>query len=173
MAFHIGTRTFGGSSVLKSAQNLAELTKLGCTVVHEVDAQTMSEHPLLKPMCFDRIVFNFPHAGFVYQENDIRQIELHKDVVSGFLKSARNMVSDDGEIHVTHKNSHPYNLWEIVKLAEKVNLQLVEKVPFYAYHYLGYVNKRGSGVRCDQSFPVGDCSTFKFAKASVVDLLGL
>lgn len=28
--------------------------------------------------------------------------------------------------------------------------------------YPGYSNKRGEGDRCDQPFPLGECSTFKF-----------
>lgn len=82
------------------------------------------------------------------------------------------MVSQDGEIHVTHKNAHPFNNWKVVKLAEELaKLVLVEKVPFYLFEYPGYINKRGSGHRCDQSFPVGDCSTFKFSKACDVESL--
>lgn len=41
-------------------QNLRELEDLGCLVMHEVDAHTMSKHPLLNQNLFDRIVFNFP-----------------------------------------------------------------------------------------------------------------
>lgn len=83
------------------------------------------------------------------------------------------MVTQNGEIHVTHKNVYPFNNWEIVKLAEKANLQLVEEVPFCKWDYVGYVNKRGSGFRCDQTFPVGDCSTFKFSHACDVDSIVL
>ncbi|KAG5053403.1 hypothetical protein AAZV13_02G253300 [Glycine max] len=156
----------------RASTNLNELENLGCTIVHEVDVHTMNKHPLLQRKYFDRIVFNFPHAGFVYREHDSCQIELHKHVVLGFLKSARQMVSQDGEIHVTHKNAHPFNNWKVVKLAEELaKLVLVERVPFYLFEYPGYINKRGSGHRCDQSFPVGDCSTFKFSKACDVESL--
>jgi len=60
---------------LRASTNLKELENLGCTIVHEVDAHTMSEHPLLKTKFFDRIVFNFPHAGFDYHEHEMCQIE--------------------------------------------------------------------------------------------------
>lgn len=51
-------------------------------------------------------------------------------------------------------------MWEIEKLANEVGLGLLEKVPFYSWDYPGYKNKRGNGGRCDESFPIGACSTF-------------
>lgn len=48
---------------------LKVLDELGCTIVHEVDATMMSQHPLVCNKSFDRIVFNFPHAGFVYKDS--------------------------------------------------------------------------------------------------------
>lgn len=59
----------------RASTNLNELENLGCTIVHEVDVHTMNKHPLLQRKYFDRIVFNFPHAGFVYREHDSCQIE--------------------------------------------------------------------------------------------------
>lgn len=88
----------------------------------------------------------------------------HQELVRGFLKSAVNMLKENGEIHVTHKTAYPFNRWEIEMLGVGFGLRLVEKVPFYLWHYPGYQNKRGDGSRCDESFPVGVCSSFKFAK---------
>ncbi|XP_031280350.1 disease resistance protein RPM1-like [Pistacia vera] len=135
--------------------NLIELKERGRTVVHGVDANTMSYHPLLCGKSFDRIVFNFLHAGFMYKENSYQQIEMHQNLVMrGFLRSARNMLKEKWEVHVTHKTSNPFDRWEIEKLAAEVGLSLVEKARFYEYYYPGYKNKRGSGYRCDESFPV-------------------
>jgi 25S rRNA (uracil2634-N3)-methyltransferase len=55
--------------------NLKELKKRRCTVLFRVDAHTMFRHPHLRSKLFDRIVFNFPHAGFIGQEAEKRQIE--------------------------------------------------------------------------------------------------
>ncbi|MED6172729.1 hypothetical protein PIB30_052697 [Stylosanthes scabra] len=147
-----------------ASTNLDELEKLGCTLVHEVTCHGMNYHPVLENKLFDRIVFNFPHAGFPAKESDLRHIMRHKEVVKGFLKSAREMLKEDGEVHVTHKTAYPYCEWEIVELAKEVELSLVEEVPFELYGYPGYINKRGDGSRCNQSFPVGQCSTYKFSK---------
>ncbi|XP_028081873.1 uncharacterized protein At4g26485 [Camellia sinensis] len=147
-----------------ASDNLKQLQDLGCTILHEIDGTTMSLHPRLGFQLFDRIVFNFPHAGFTLSEHSSIQIMLHQDVVKGFLSSASGMLTDNGEVHVTHKTAHPFNLWEIDKLAEEVGLCLVEEAWFSRYDYPGYVNKRGDGHRSNDTFPVGACTTFKFAK---------
>ncbi|XVF76967.1 hypothetical protein PTKIN_Ptkin14bG0002500 [Pterospermum kingtungense] len=147
-----------------AAANLKALEDLGCTIVHEVDANTMSQHALLKSNLFDRIVFNFPHAGFFDSEHSTYQIELHKNVVRGFLRNAYDMLKENGEVHITHKTAHPFSKWNIVKLANEVGLVLLNQVPFSMWDYPGYENKRGDGIRCDESFPVGQCSTFSFKK---------
>ncbi|KAK4275259.1 hypothetical protein QN277_018374 [Acacia crassicarpa] len=74
------------------------------------------------------------------------------------------MVSEDGEIHVTHKTAYPYSEWKIEEIAEEVGLCFVEEVPFHKWDYEGYCNKKGSGNNRSKSFPVGECSTFKFMK---------
>ncbi|XP_061342204.1 uncharacterized protein At4g26485-like [Gastrolobium bilobum] len=148
----------------RASTNLNELENLGCTIVHEVDAHTMGEHPLLQMKSFDRIVFNFPHAGFVYFEHTSWQIHLHQGLVRGFLKSAKKILSNGGEIHLTHKTAHPFSKWEIVELAKEVELFLDEEVPFLIWDYPGYINRRGSGYNCEGTFPIGACSTFKFSK---------
>ncbi|XP_042499809.1 uncharacterized protein At4g26485-like [Macadamia integrifolia] len=146
-------------------ENLEELEKLGCTILNEVACHTMTNHPSLEDMKFDRIIFNFPHAGYHYlygRESEQGQIELHQEVVKGFLSSARDMLTSKGEVHVTHKTSYPFYLWEVEKLAEEVGLNLTEEVEFELLDYPGYENKRGDKGSSNDSFPVGRCSTFKF-----------
>ncbi|KAL6201841.1 hypothetical protein ACLB2K_025553 [Fragaria x ananassa] len=150
-------------------RNLTELEDMGCVILHEVDVHTMSQHPLLLDQLFDRIVFNFPHAGFVFMENQKSQIKLHQDLVRRFFNSACEMLKGSGEVHVTHKTSHPFSKWEIVKLAEEVGLCLVEEASFSRGDYPGYLNKRGSGKKCNRTFPIGLCSTYKFAKLPLLE----
>lgn len=55
--------------------NLDFLEEMGATIIHKVDASTMRKHRELKHFKFDRIVFNFPHAGFsTRREHDEYQI---------------------------------------------------------------------------------------------------
>ncbi|CAK7323944.1 unnamed protein product [Dovyalis caffra] len=150
----------------EAATNFRELEDLGCTIMREVDARSMSEHPLLSQILFDRIVFNFPATALERSESNIRQIEKHRRLMKGFLGSAHDMLEENGEIHVTHKTTEPYSKWEIEKLAEDVGLCLVEKVRFRRSEYPGYSNKRGSGARADETFPAGNCCTFKFGRTT-------
>lgn len=88
---------------------------------------------------------------------------LNKALVKGFLKNAKSLLKDgEGEIHVTHKEGDPYNKWELVKKAQKIGLFLHQVVPFCKQDYPGYENKRAQGNLSDVSFPLGDCSTYKF-----------
>lgn len=89
---------------------------------------------------------------------------LHKDVLRGYFTSASEMLTDSGEVHVTHKTAHPYSKWNIVNLAEEAGLYLVEEAEFTRGDYPRYINKKGSGIKCNRTFRVGQCSTYKFAK---------
>lgn len=111
---------------------------------------------------FDRIIFNFPHAGFHGKEDNIKLIEKHRNLVRGFFRNAKSMLRADGEIHVNHKTTAPFCHWNIEELARRNSLVLIERVEFKIEDYPGYNNKRGDSNRCDEPFPLGECSTFKF-----------
>ncbi|KAF5730438.1 hypothetical protein HS088_TW19G00027 [Tripterygium wilfordii] len=119
----------------KVAENLKQLRELGCKILHKVNAHSMSQNRKLNRELFDRIVFNFPHAGFRYAENWDQQIELHKQLVKG---------------------------WNVKELAEEAGLELSNEVEFDKRSYPGYVNKRGDGSGSDRQFLVGESSTFMF-----------
>ncbi|WVY91887.1 hypothetical protein V8G54_037401, partial [Vigna mungo] len=68
----------------------------------------MSKHYILSRKRFDRIVYNFPHAGFSHDKNSIEMIKKHQYLVMGFLQNAKLMLEKDGEIHVTHKKDPPF-----------------------------------------------------------------
>lgn len=54
----------------RAKSNLDNLKKLGACILHGVDATTMDRHSDLGTRKFDRIIFNFPHAGFYGNEED-------------------------------------------------------------------------------------------------------
>jgi hypothetical protein len=87
---------------------------------------------------------------------------MHRDLVDGFFRNARGMLQAGGEIHVNHKTTAPFCQWNIEELASQNSLVLAECVDFKIEDYPGYKNKRGDGSRCDEPFPLGECSTFKF-----------
>ncbi|GMN36697.1 hypothetical protein TIFTF001_006219 [Ficus carica] len=147
----------------KGMRNVMELEEMGCLVLFGVDAKQMSQHFFLKTQRFNRIVYNFPHVGFLYPEDSCCQIQMNKTLVKEFLKNAKALLrKDDGEIHITHKEGDPYNKWNLEKKAEKIGLSLNEIVPFRKGDYPGYDNKRAQGCNADAPFHLGDCSTYKF-----------
>ncbi|CAA7015439.1 unnamed protein product [Microthlaspi erraticum] len=147
----------------KARSNLEALKKLGASLLHGVDATKLQFHPDLHFRRFDRIIFNFPHAGFhSSKESDSHLIQKHRALLFGFFHGASRMLRADGEIHVSHKNKAPFCHWKLEELASKCSLVLKQCVAFEKSEYPGYENKRGDGSRCDQPFILGDCSTFKF-----------
>ncbi|KAJ0986949.1 hypothetical protein J5N97_005305 [Dioscorea zingiberensis] len=149
-----------------STAHLQELEELQCLILHEVDVNDMHEHETLKNMKFDRIIFNFPHAGHdpFYKERDKELIMRHRELLEAFFKSASKMLSEGGQVHVTHRNDYPYKRWKLEKLAKKAGLVLVEMVEVIKAAYPGYHNKRGGGIKSNKKFPWTDESfTFKFS----------
>ncbi|KAJ1290118.1 hypothetical protein BS78_02G218200 [Paspalum vaginatum] len=146
----------------KAESNKMELKRLGATVIHGVDATEMRFHTDLKNKRFDRIIFNFPHAGFKGKEDDMHMINSHRLLVWGFFSNARHLVRRYGEIHVTHKSGLPYDRWNLEHLASEASLAMIDKVLFQKKDYPGYNQKRGDSKRCDEPFDLGVCYTFKF-----------
>ncbi|KAF7141674.1 hypothetical protein RHSIM_Rhsim06G0233400 [Rhododendron simsii] len=142
--------------------NLVKLVKLGAYLLHEVDATSMKLHTDLQMRKFDRIIFNFPHAGFYGKEDNKDLIKMHREIVHGFFRNARGMLRANGEIHVNHKTTTPFNLWNLEELASQNSLALIGCVDFKAEDYPGYNNKKGNGLNSDDPFPLGACSTYKF-----------
>ncbi|EXC15617.1 hypothetical protein L484_006881 [Morus notabilis] len=145
-------------------EHLVDLKKRGCLVLHEVDVHDMNRHRKLKSLKFDVIIFNFPHAGHVSWlcETDGILIERHKNLLRAFFGSASGMVKEDGEVHVTHRDDYPYNLWEVEKQAQRAGFVLKEKVEFVKQNYPGYHHKRGGFIEGNKKFPLEDPFTFKF-----------
>ncbi|CAA7015437.1 unnamed protein product [Microthlaspi erraticum] len=106
----------------KARSNLETLKRLGASLLHGVDATKLQLHPDLHFRRFDRVIFNFPHAGFHGRESDSNLIQKHKKLVFGFFHGARHMLRADGEIHVSHKNKAPYCHWKLEELASKCSL---------------------------------------------------
>jgi len=59
----------------EAESNVMKLKSLETTVLHGIDVKTMKSHSDLKNRRFDRIVFNFPHAGFKGREDQVHMIK--------------------------------------------------------------------------------------------------
>ncbi|KAL8264444.1 hypothetical protein R6Q59_022574, partial [Mikania micrantha] len=147
-----------------SKPHLEELESLGCKLLYKVDVYKMHTHPNLKNKKFDIIIYNFPHAGHYDHlcERDPELIEMHKELVEAYFKSASKMLTAGGEVHLRHRDDPPYNRWNVVFLASKAGLTLKEKVDFYKSDYPGYHNKRGGDINANKAFPIVCAYTFTF-----------
>lgn len=152
-----------GKKYRNGVENVRELEERGCIVLHGVDATQMSQHYFLSTQRFDRVIYNFPHVGFMFPEDSICQIKMNKQLVKGFLMNAKLLLmSPAGEVHVSHKEGEPYSQWDLAKKAAKVGLAFHQKVPFRRTDYPGYSNKRADGFYADNSFPLFLASTYVF-----------
>ncbi|GLJ48967.1 hypothetical protein SUGI_1033150, partial [Cryptomeria japonica] len=62
------------SSFSSAKESLEHLKRCGTTFLHGVDSTVMNKLEILRMRMFDRIVFNFPHAGFSQSEKDKKVI---------------------------------------------------------------------------------------------------
>nr|GLL38285.1 uncharacterized protein LOC109178068 [Ipomoea trifida] len=134
---------------------LKELKERGCKVIHDVDATSMADHPSLMGSTFDRIIFNFPYAGFFNDSSPESKIGFHQSMIWMFLGNAKQMISQNGEIHITHKTNG-----YIVPLGIQQGLELVDSVEFNVSDYPGYSNKYAFGG--DDSFDCYPSKTYMF-----------
>ncbi|KAL3734558.1 hypothetical protein ACJRO7_023845 [Eucalyptus globulus] len=104
----------------------------------------MTQRPILEDKSFDQIVSNFLHAEFCGCEHSSSKLSMrHQELVRGFLKCTKPKLTKDGKVHLTQKTAHPFDKWELEKLAEEPGLRSVENAQFTEWDYLGYCNKTG------------------------------
>ncbi|KAH6768133.1 hypothetical protein C2S51_013469 [Perilla frutescens var. frutescens] len=140
--------------------NLVELSIRNCRVMHEINATTMANDSRLSGMKFDRIIYNFPFAGFFKGLSRDAQLRRHRSLVSGFMENAKEMLSENGEIHITHKTNEFHKEWKLEVVASIHRLMLVEAVDFNHLDYQGYNTKCGFGG--DNNFNCYPSKTYKF-----------
>ncbi|KAL9147129.1 hypothetical protein ABFS82_13G154500 [Erythranthe guttata] len=143
-----------------AASNIDKLKSRGCQVMHEIDATVMASKKPFKDLKYDRIVFNFPFAGF-YKSYSIKyQLFRHKGLVNQFMRNAREMISEDGEIHISHKTNAFHIDWDLESIASLHRLRLIEAVKFNLGDYPGYHTKCWFGG--DNYFNCNPSRTYKF-----------
>ncbi|KAG8385978.1 hypothetical protein BUALT_Bualt03G0101300 [Buddleja alternifolia] len=144
----------------KFMSNFKQLRSRSCKVMHEIDATKMASHELLGHLTFDRIIYNFPFAGFFKELSRKAQIRRHRKLVNQFLKNAKEMLSENGEIHISHKTNDFHNEWKLEAMASSHRLRLIDAVDFNHLDYPGYNTKCGFGS--DNNFNCYPSKTYKF-----------
>ncbi|KAK9154679.1 hypothetical protein Sjap_002159 [Stephania japonica] len=161
LATSLNTQDFLKKNYGQAMSNIQSLRSRGCKVIHEVNATEMAGYKNLNVVKYDRIVFNFPHAGFSYKEYSVTyQVRKHQNLVSLFMANAAEMIEETGEIHISHKCNKFFEQWGLQKLAEENGLVMMEEVKFNLSDYPGYNTKYGYGG--DKNFNCNPSKTYKF-----------
>ena len=96
-----------------AAENASTLRALGARVLYGVDATRLPGVQGASAGGFDRVVFNFPHAGAGIKDQK-RNIETNQALLRGFFTTAPALLASGGEIHVTLAHGPPYDSWDCV-----------------------------------------------------------
>ncbi|KAL0353468.1 UNVERIFIED_CONTAM: Heavy metal-associated isoprenylated plant protein 41 [Sesamum angustifolium] len=160
IATSLDSKEFLKKNYQKASSNINELRIRGCKVMHGIDATKMATHELLGHLTFDRIIYNFPFAGFFKNLSRQSQLRRHRRLVSLFLKNAKEMISEEGEIHISHKTNDFHIEWKLEAVAASHRLRLIEAVNFNHLDYPGYNTKCGFGG--DNNFNCNPSKTYKF-----------
>ncbi|KAK9152328.1 hypothetical protein Syun_010637 [Stephania yunnanensis] len=146
VATSLNSQDFLKKNYGQAMSNIQSLRSRGCKVIHKVNATEMAGHMKLNAVKYDRIVYNFPHAGFSNKESVTDEKWKHKNLVSLFMANAKMMIEEKGEIHISHKCNQYLEQWGLRKLAKKNGLVVMEEVKFNLSDYPGYNTKYGFGV---------------------------
>ncbi|KAL6999081.1 25S rRNA (uracil2634-N3)-methyltransferase [Sarracenia purpurea var. burkii] len=160
IATSLNSEGFLSSNYKSAMSNIQILRSRGAKVMHDVDATQMANSFLFQGMTFDRIVFNFPHAGF-FRESRRSQLRRHRNLARLFMVNAKKMIDAGiGEIHISHKSNGFFRDWNLEQLASSEGLMVLEKVNFNVIDFPGYHTKYGYGG--DKDFDCNPSKTYKF-----------
>ncbi|KAH7861039.1 hypothetical protein Vadar_020869 [Vaccinium darrowii] len=160
IATSLNSTGFLSNNYRSAMSNIQSLRSRGAKVMHEVDATKLANQILLQGMTFDRIVFNFPLSGFFPDELRESKLRRERKLVRLFIANAREMITERGEIHVTHKSNAFFRDWRLEELASSEGLQLIDEVHFNYTDFPGYHTKYGFGG--DKNFNCNPSKTYKF-----------
>ncbi|KYN37065.1 GTP-binding protein 5 [Trachymyrmex septentrionalis] len=166
----IATCYESGTNQEAAERNVDYLQSNGICVLFDVDATKLEECLSLKSRRFDKIIFNFPHAG------GKMRIERNRDLLKDFFVSSERMIKENGQILVTLCNGQggtPMDeprrrwddSWKIVEMAAHGNFILTRIEPFLWQSFQNYIV---TGYRSlDKQFHTAGSLTHFFTKAEL------
>ena len=150
-----------------------ELESYGAHVEYEVDATRLSDNLSLSNMQeiprFHRIVWNFPCTAISQgQDGQNAAMEDNKELIRRFVRDARHLLDENGEIHMSHKTKPPYNQWKLEEVAiEKCKddpaVEYQGRVVLDKFTFVPYTPRKALDRK---SFPCHDACTFIFGTSS-------
>ncbi|EGI61218.1 GTP-binding protein 5 [Acromyrmex echinatior] len=166
----IATCYESGTNQEAAERNVDYLRSNGICILFDVDATKLEEYSSLKSRRFDKIIFNFPHAG------GKMRIERNRDLLKDFFVSSERMIKENGQILVTLCNGQggtPMDeprrrwddSWKIVEMAAHGNFILTRIEPFLWQSFRDYIV---TGYRSlDKQFHTAGSLTHFFTKGKL------
>ena len=93
---------------------------------------------------FDRVVFNFPHAGGG-QKDKARNVAANQALLRGTFTAGAQLLGAKGEIHLSLKRGEPYDSWQCVAIAKMCGLRVAHCSSFEPAAFPGYAHRRTIG----------------------------
>ena len=115
---------------------------------------------------FDHLMFNFPEipdTQRLAEEDAQTEQECNIHLLRSFFRQAKKMLSRDGEVHVTLRDSIFCRRWKVHELAAELDLELVHLLPFQSAAWPGYRPVRNGWRDVIPSETLQDAYTFTFA----------
>ena len=122
---------------------LANLRKLGATVLHEVDATQIAlttelhkpsskERATPKMKHFDVVIWNFPCLSLpAGADGQAKELEANRELLTLFFKNVHAFLrKGTGEVHISHKTVEPFSWWGIKQLAKDSGFDFAYAVIF-------------------------------------------
>jgi 25S rRNA (uracil2634-N3)-methyltransferase len=149
----------------ESIKFIEEIQELGSTVLHGVDAVDLRNtlvFPEGCPIKFDRIIFQFPlvysqgtkEAYTADPDNCIRNRRLIRE----FFHSATSLLNENGQIHISSKETKPYLEWAIEKLA--IGMEPFGYLLKYEFNKDDFPQYKCKNVGCNDAFPLTAAFTY-------------
>ena len=142
----------------QAASNTKALRHLGATVLHGVDARTLTDKSL--PARAELIAFQFPNTGTrrsVYNRTD------NHILVRRFLTSARTRMNTGGLIAITIWNSsHHLGAFDLPEAARWASCEVLEVLPFDRSAWSGYGHVNTNDAQQSALRQYRSCSTWVF-----------
>lgn len=148
--------------------NVQTVRESGGTVLFEVDCTKLDECSSLEGHVFDLVIFNFPHYG---RKSGVKK---NRGLLKNFFLSCVQVLSEDGEIHVSLCNGQGgtpadqpkrewHNSWQIAAMAAEAHLVLSDVQPFESDKYQSY---KCTGYRSqDKGFHVDNALLHVFIRS--------
>uniref|UniRef100_A0A3B3ZN90 FDX-ACB domain-containing protein n=1 Tax=Periophthalmus magnuspinnatus TaxID=409849 RepID=A0A3B3ZN90_9GOBI len=126
-----------------SADNIHIIREAGGTVLFDIDCTKLGECMPLKGHLFHLVIFNFPHCG---KKSGVKK---NRELLKNFFLSCVQVLSEDGEIHVSLCNGQGgtpadqpkrewHNSWQVAAMAAEAHLILSDVRPFETEKYQSY-----------------------------------